>query len=81
MARIVLDIEPKTHKECPFSKRRGGCIKEIVCCRCIDMNDFVEDEYDKERPKDIDYPIDFKRCPYCTTFVREYTDVLMEGEI
>lgn len=90
MVRIVLNEEPTCTMECPFydktqifctlnrlQKYGGDCvaIRKIPNEFGAMVNATAFDEGERVTP------IDFERCPYCTTFDKEYIKVLREGEI
>lgn len=77
MAKIVFNDKPQRHWQCPFSKGGGRCKLNGLFCSCI--NKVVTDE--NGNAININYPVDFDKCPYCTTFDKEYTNVLKEGDI
>lgn len=82
MAKIVLNTEPTCTRECPFydktqifcilnrMQRYGG---DCVAIRKIPnelgkmVNATAWDEGERVMP------IDFERCPYCTSFAKEYS--------
>ena len=76
MARIVLDIEPQRHWQCPYSKGGGRCKIYGLFCSCIEK--VVTDV--SGNAINVNYPIDFDKCPCCTTLKKELKK-LMEGEI
>lgn len=80
MAKIVLNTEPTCTSECPFHDvEKTRCTLSITPsyeCKAVRM---IPDErgrlaravaYDNGEKV---YPIDFELCPYCTTFVKEYS--------
>lgn len=81
MAKIVLNTEPTSTRECPF------CCDDDICmlskyaadyCKAIkktpDEDGVMVDTlmFNVEVGEWVT-PIDFERCPYCTTFVKEYS--------
>jgi hypothetical protein len=77
MAKIVLNEEPKRIWQCPFGKAEIRCERSKNICFCV--RDVSRD--DNGQIKNLNYIIDFERCPYCTTFEKEYVKVLREGEM
>ena len=90
MTKIVLDSEPTCTSECPFyDKTQIFCIlnrlqRYVGDCDAIRkipnefgamVNATALDE------GELVTPIDFERCPYCTTFDKEYVKVLRDGEM
>lgn len=77
MAKIVLNTEPTCTSECPFSGFKN-CHLSKVACEAIRktpdehgrMADTIAFDTDRGEWKLL---IDFELCPYCTTFVKEYS--------
>lgn len=79
MAKIVLNTEPTCTRECPFCCD-GNCklSKDATDCKAIKK---TPDEYGmmvdtlmfNVEVGEWVLLIDFERCPYCTTFVKEYS--------
>lgn len=79
-AKIVLNTEPRCTSECPFSDEMRGCklSNPDAECKAIwrtpDENGIMTDSITFDTETDEwQLLIDFEQCPYCTTFVKEYS--------